>query len=194
MNQIKIPSDTGNQDPLIEKLLLHLHNSSRTLAELTANMVYENPGLLHSLISIAWMKEPHAQRASRIVSFCALQFPELIKPYSATIIKKLESVQSKSVIRNFLKIFAEAPVRLTNKDKSILVNCCFGFLLSGEYPVAIKMYSMQLLYNLSLEMPEIGGELALVLIDKLPGSSPGYKSRARKILTKLGHLNKEDLL
>jgi hypothetical protein len=185
-------ADPGNPDPMIEKLLLLLHDSSRTLAELTADMVYGDPGLMAPLLSISRMQDPFAQRASRIVCMCVLRFPELIRPYSTTMINELEGTKSLSVIRNYLKIFAEAPVRFSGKDKAILVNCCFGYLLSRDFPVGIKMFSMQVLYNLSREIPEISIELAAILADQLPGSSPGFKSRAGKILKKLGHFNKKD--
>jgi hypothetical protein len=178
---------------MLEKLKQHLSESSRALAYLTADMVYENPALMASLVELSWTTDPHAQRSSHIVCICTLRFPELIKPYSSTIIKKLEHARSEGVIRNFIKIFAEVPVALTKMDKSRLINLCFNYLTTSRYAVAIKVFSMQVLYNLSREFPEIGMELILILQDQYHGSSPGYRSRAQKILRKLGSVGKQDL-
>jgi len=174
------------QQPSTEKIKQHLGDSSRALADLTVNMVYDSPELLKYLVELSITgTDPHAQRASRVVSICCEHFPELFKPYNSLIINNLEKIHSRSVLRNFLKIYAEIPVGLTKKGKSVLLNQCFDFLASPDYPVAIKAYSMQILYNLSLEIPEIKPELYYLIDDQLPFSSPGYASRAKKILKKL---------
>jgi hypothetical protein len=85
-------------------------------------------------------------------------------------------------MRNFLKTLAEVPVKLTKKDKSILLNLCFDYLVSNDYPVAVHVFSMQILFNLSGEIPEIGEELSRILEEKMPDASAGYRSRARRIL------------
>ena len=172
-----------------ERILKHLADSSRTLADLTASMVFDNTLLLKPLIEVSWLdRDPWSQRASRVVSICCCRFPELFKPYCSEVIRKLDGLHSEGVRRNFLKILAEAPVKFTKKDKSYLVNLCFDYL-SGSFSVALKIYSMQVLYNLSLEIPEIGIELSNLIEENLPDSSPGYRSRGEKILRKLHRIN-----
>ena len=102
--------------------------------------------------------------------------------------RELKNKRTEGVIRNILKIIAEVPVELTNRDKSILINLCFDYLLSKEYPAAIRVFSMQVLFNLSRELPEIGEELFRILEDQLPEASAGYRSRARRILKKGGRM------
>jgi hypothetical protein len=166
-----------------------LADSSKKLADLTASMVYDNPPLLKLLIEVAWLDEdPWSQRASRVVSICCCRFPEMFQPHSSTIINRLKKVYAESVIRNFLKILAEIPVTLKERDKTLLLNLCFDYL-SGNYAVSIKVYSMQILFNLSLEIPEIGVELCNILEENLPDASPGYRSRGEKILRKLRRIN-----
>jgi hypothetical protein len=100
----------------------------------------------------------------------------------------LRQLSSEGARRNFLKIFAEAPVKLNRRDKSTLLNLGFDFL-AGDYSVAVRVYSMEILYKLSLEMPAIGVELSNLIEDNLEDSSPGYKSRGQKILKKLQRIN-----
>ncbi len=169
-----------------EQVKLHLADSSRALADLTADMVYDEPELFDILIEVALSGEKQiSSRASRIVSICSEKFPELLKPHTKRIIRELEHLKDEGVIRNFLKIISEVPLRFSHKDKSILVNQCFDYLVSGRYPVAIRVFGMQVLFNLSTDFPEIGQELARVLEEELPDETPGYRSRARKILGKM---------
>jgi hypothetical protein len=166
-----------------------LADSSKKLADLTACMVYDNPSLLKLLIEVAWLDEdPWSQRASRVVSICCCRFPEMLQPHSATIINRLKKVHAESVIRNFLKILAEIPAKLKDREKTLLLNLCFDYLLRN-YAVSIKVYSMQILFNLSLEIPEIGVELCHILEENLPDASPGYRSRGEKIIRKLRRIN-----
>ena len=65
------------------------------------------------------------------------------------------------------------------------LNHCFKYLESGDEPVAIKVFSMTILYNLSNKIPEIKNELKILIENQLPFSSAGYKSRGSKILKKL---------
>ena len=161
----------------------HLADSSRALADLTANMVYDEPELFGVLMELALTGEKlYAQRASRVVEICSSRFPELMKPYCSRVIRELKNLKDEGALRNLLKIIAEVPLRLSGREKSILVNLCFDYLVSGKFPVAIRVYSMQILFNLSKEIPEIGDELARILEDQLPDETPGYRSRANKIL------------
>jgi hypothetical protein len=169
----------------------HLVDSSRLLADITASMVYENNHLLKPLVEVALTgNDPYAHRAARVVCLCSQRFPVLLRPYSRQIISRLELIQSFSVIRNLLKIYAEVPVKITGKEKAILINLCFGYLADEKAPVAVKMFSMQILNNMSNEYPEIGRELVQIIGDQYPASKPGFRSRAGKILKKNKLLNR----
>lgn len=162
-----------------------LADSSRALAELNASLIIENPNLLNSLLEVSWWDQgPWPERASRAVSLCVGRFPELLKPHIREIISRLKDVKSEGARRNLLKILAEVPIRLTKREKSNLIGLGFTFL-TGNYSVAVKVYSMQILYNMSLEIPEIASELAQIIEDRLPEATPGYRSRGSKILRKL---------
>jgi hypothetical protein len=182
MTQAKHPSRFNT-----EQVKFHLADSSQALAHLTANMVYDEPSFFKPLLDVALADtNPHAQRAARIVYICSSRFPELFQPYCSQVIRQIKNKRTEGVIRNFLKIIAEVPVKLTNRDKSILINLCFDYLVSKEYPAAIRVFSMQVLFNLSREIPEIGEELFRILEEQLPEASAGYRSRAKRILKKGG--------
>jgi hypothetical protein len=149
-------------------------------------MVYEEPSLFGVYIELALLDEKYyAERASRVICICSLNFPELFKPHCSRVISALRNLKSEGAMRNFLKTLAEVPVKLTKKDKSILLNQCFDYLVSNEYPVAVQVFSMQILYNLSCGIPEIGEELYRILEEKIPDATAGYRSRARRIIQQM---------
>jgi hypothetical protein len=163
-----------------------LGDSSRALSLLTASMVYEEPSLFSVFIDLALEDEKYyAERASRVICVCSLNFPELFKPHCSRVISALKNLTSEGAMRNFLKALAEVPLKLTKKDKSILLNQCFDYLVSNSYPIAVQVFSMQILYNLSHEIPEIGEELYRILEEKMSDASAGYKSRAKRIMMQM---------
>jgi len=162
-----------------------LADSSRKIADLTAIMVYEKQTLLKPLIELSWLdKEPWSQRASRVVSICCSKYPELLLPYASDIIRRIGSQKSEGSRRNFLKIFSGSDVKLKSRDKSLLLNACFDFL-TGNYSIAVKVYSIDILYKLSVELPDLRKELYAVISDQMDDSSVGFRSHASKILKKL---------
>jgi hypothetical protein len=163
----------------------HLSDSGVFLAELTANMAVDDPSLLKPLIDLAFNDtDPWSQRASRVVAICSCRIPSLIKPFAKSLVRNMRSFRSEGVRRNFLKIFTEVPINLPVKEQGILMSLCFDYL-NGENSVSVKVYSMEVLYLLSRDYPEIKEELRVVIEDQIADSSAGFKSRGNKILTKL---------
>lgn len=178
----------ANPDPhyTLDQARMQLGDSSRALSLLTASMVYDEPSLFSIFIDLALKDEKqYAERASRVICICSHSYPELFKPHCSRVISALKKLRSEGAMRNFLKTLAEVPVKLTRKDKSILLNQCFDYLVSNDYPVAVQVFSMQILYNLSGEIPEIGEELYRILGEKMPDASAGYRSRARRIMLQI---------
>jgi hypothetical protein len=184
-NIMRVPDDHRNKNLSEETMKQQLADSSKTLAELTASMVYDNISLLKPLLKISFLEDNSlSQRASRVFTICCCRFPELIKPYLTDILNRLPDIRSEGSRRNLLKLFAEAPVSLSRRQQSILMNLCFDYLV-GNYTVAVKVYSMEILYKLSTVYPEISQELYCLIEEQLPESSAGFKSRGSKILKKL---------
>lgn len=171
--------------PTEDQMKQQLADSSRMLADYTADMVYGEPELIRILLEVSWQDaEPWSQRASRVVSICSCKYPELFTPYVSISIKKLDKLKSEGLRRNILKIFFEKNFKLSQRDKTYLLNICFDFL-SGPYSVSVKVYSMDILYKLSLNLPEIQRELCEVIENQLADASAGFKSRGIKLLKKV---------
>lgn len=169
-----------------EQVKNHLCDSSRALADLTSNMVINNPALLKPLVEVSLSEaDPIAQRAAHVVSICCCQCAGLFDPYASKVIKKLPNLIAAGALRNYLKIFAEVPVKLTEREKTSLLNLGLDYLTSGKQPVSIQVYSMDIAYRFSTGFPEIQQELYHIIESRLSDGSAGFKSRGKKILKKI---------
>lgn len=122
------------------------------------------------------------QHAAWIVSHCADKNPRQLMPYLNRIIKNLNNNVGDATKRNSVRVlqYVNIPEALWGEA----IERCFIYL-TGNEAVAIKVFSMTILYNLSLKVPEISGELNVVIEDQMPYGSAGFKSRGNKILAKL---------
>lgn len=170
----------------LSKVKQQLSDSSRKVADLTASMVYDDPSLFLSLLEVCWSDEyPWCQRASRVVSICTENLPEIARPHLSKIIGRLPRQKSESVRRNFLKIFMDNDYKLKEKEKGILLSLCFDYL-TGAYSVGVKAYSMDVLYKLTEGIPELQRELYEIIESQMPEASAGYQSRGLKVMKKIG--------
>ena len=152
-------------------------------------MVYDNPVLLADLVTLSLGDEhPFAMRAARIVSICCQGYPELLTPFRRKIIRQISRVKNEGALRCILKIYAEVPMTFTTTEESVLTNLCFDYLTSQNAAIAIKVFSMEILYRLTSKIPEIGLELYYIIENQMPFASAGYKSKGQKIMKALARM------
>lgn len=143
-----------------------------------------NPVRFKALLEM-YLRGPYrlTQRAAGPLAICVKSNPSLILPHFKEVLKVLEQpTVHDSIKRNTLRIiqFAEIPKKYHGK----LIDLCFRYLSDKKEPVAIKAFSMTVLAMLLQRQPELYNELKIIIEDQLPYSSPGFVSRARKILKK----------
>ena len=127
------------------------------------------------------------QRSSWIVGHCAERFPELILPYLKEMIDKLEAAPHNAVRRNTVRILQD--IELPEKLLGKVVDICFRLLDDPQEAIAVRVFSMGVLYNACLREPDLKDELRLVIEDHIGFGSAGFKSRGKKILKALQQLN-----
>ena len=66
-----------------------------------------------------------------------------------------------------------------------VVDICFGLMESNNTPIAVKVFSMTVLANISIKEPDLKNELALIIEDQMPYGSVGFRNRGAKILNKI---------
>lgn len=125
-----------------------------------------------------------AQRAAWSVCQAAKKKPEMIAPH----IKDLVSVLHKknvhdAVIRNSVRVLQD--IEIPEKFHGEVMDDCFQFLGKPATPVAIKAFSLSILFNLSKKYSEIKPELKLIIEDSWAHETAAFRSRAKRILSKI---------
>jgi hypothetical protein len=123
-----------------------------------------------------------AQRAAWSMRWAAEKRPDLIIPHVGSLVKQLNRVDvHDAVIRNSLKVL-ECVVNIPEEYHGAVLDACFGLLSDRKTPIAIKVFSMSLLFKLSNHYPEIKNELRLIVQENMELETAAFRSRGRKIL------------
>lgn len=121
------------------------------------------------------------QRAGWPLSYCVEAYPDLIKPWYAALLKKLEEPGTHiAVTRNILRMLQ--CVNIPKRYQGKIMSSCFDFIEAPQTAVAVKAFSLSILQNLVKQYPEIGPELKVIIEEKWDQSPPAFRSRARKLL------------
>ena len=159
-------------------------------AEWIATSAIDNPVIFRRLIKFSFSPDRKlAFRASWILTKVSDRFPDLINPFISQIIEALNTLENESAERSFLRIISMSDLsRFSSKHQGILADHCFTTLKSGFSAIAVKAYSMEILYRLSVLYPDLASELSASIKIILEDSSAGISARGRMILKKLGEI------
>ena len=125
-----------------------------------------------------------AQRAAWPVSYCVENYPELIKPWLQKMIKKLDEKNIHDAIkRNSLRILQT--VNIPEKLCGELYNKCYKFLHDINEPIAIRVFSLSVMENISTKYPELKGEVQHNAESLLHCGIPALESRSRIVIKQL---------
>jgi len=158
------------------------HSKSNTVK--IVDYIGDDPEKFDQLM-VVFFKGPYrlTQRAAWPMSYCVEYHPSLIQPYLKRLIGQLNRSTPVAVKRNTLRLLQNIQIHEHFRGKAVSI--CFDFLGSSHEPVAVKVFAMTLIYNISVHEVELGNELRILLEDQWEQGSPGFKSRAGKILKKL---------
>ena len=141
----------------LEKILV---DTSRAIANIAISEVERNPALYEEAWElVARDKYPISMRAVRIVDECAEKNPLLIEPFLDEIILLLPEFKVDGVKRGLLRFFVNSKFRLTANQRGRLVEVCFEFLMAAGSSIAIRYYSLAILYNISKKEKSLKPEL-----------------------------------
>jgi len=121
------------------------------------------------------------QRAAWPLSVCVERYPTLIDGHFAFLIKMLYEPRAHiAVRRNILRLlqYVDIPHRYHGK----LIKICFDIFHDKKQPIAVHVFAMTVLDQITKQYPDIRQELLTSIEEKLPYGSAGFRSRASKIL------------
>lgn len=124
------------------------------------------------------------QRAAWSLSWVAQKNPEAIQPYIDIIVSQISRPEANdAVIRNSLRILED--IEIPEQFHGEVLNACFDFIQKKHTAVAIKAFSLHVIFNLSKLYPEIRNELKLVIQENIEFETAAFRSRGKKLLAKL---------
>lgn len=154
--------------------------------ELIINDISNNTSYFELLMDIALNDNRYITwRAAWLIDKIHEKHPYLILPYLGELISNLDKQELSGKKRHFLKIISMHEVK--EEHYGFLIDYCLKAFTSGKEPIAIKVHAMQILYNISINEPDLRNEIAHVIefeIENHP--TPGIVSRGKKLLRKLG--------
>lgn len=124
------------------------------------------------------------QRAVWVVSTVADKYPHLIQPYILPMLENLKNNHHASVTRNTVRVLRYLD-KIPESSIGLTASICFKYLTTPSVPIAIRVFSMHILYKICLVEPDLKEELKMFIEDGMQYGSPGYKSAGRTILKKL---------
>ena len=177
--------------------LLKKTSALRSARETAARYIGDDPLKYRQLLECATDADPDiSKKACWILELVIFNAPDLFNRYPDYLFSILKHPLHPSGLRPVSKIIAfwcdlqfsgkqnSAP-GFTAAESELLTEYCFGWLLS-ELPVAIKVHSMEALYQLGKRHPWIHHELKAHLVQMYPEAQPAFRARARKLLKIMG--------
>ena len=159
-------------------------------AEWVATSAIENHVIFLKLFEYSLSSDKKlAFRASWTLTKVCNRFPEIIYPYLSQMVESLSKTDNESTLRSFLRILSLTHLdKINNRQHGLLADFCFGTLNSGFSAIAVKAYSMEILYRLSLIYPELANELSTSIHIVMEDGSAGITARGRTIIRKLAEM------
>ena len=125
-----------------------------------------------------------AQRAAWSVSWAAIKNPVIVRPHVGVLVNQLTKTDiHNAVVRNSIRILQDLEIPAAFHGE--LLSACFDFIQKRNTAIAIKAFSLNVLFNLSKIYPEIRNELRMIILQNIDYETAAFKSRAKKILAKI---------
>jgi len=176
------PANGVNGPDEIRKLLSG--DSSRSFTDCMSALIIEDEALRARFWEMFFAnEEPYSRRAAWALDTVCESHPEWAQPYVKRLIEALKIFEHDGLKRHSLHLLGR--IEIPDDLKGELINVCFGWLISPTEAVAAKVYSMDILYQLSQQFPEIKHELIDSIEFGMHDGTPGYQNLAKKLLVKL---------
>lgn len=168
---------------MILEALKKEHSKLNTLA--IVNYVGSDPKRFEELLAVFSLKDIRlSQRAAWPLTCIAENQPDLIQPHLSVIVDLLDNPLHVAVKRNVMR-----SLRDFDLPENLLGNIAdkaFVFLMDHKEAIAVRAFSMTVLYKICLKEPDLKNELIPIIEDMLQyGCSPGLKSYGKKMLKAL---------
>ena len=181
-----------------EFLILQLNNIENARREnrlRVANLVLENPILFKYLIELVFEFENKLSiKAAWVLEFVCDKKLDWLLPHLNYFTQNIHKIKFDSAVRPIAKICEFLAKEYTSKQSSIIKNKItlkninsiietgFDWLI-GDQKVAVKAYTMEMLFLFGKNENWVHEELQLIIEKNMLNESAAYKARGKKILS-----------
>ncbi len=165
----------------LKQEILREHSKSNVVA--VVRLIGEDEILFKELMEIFFDRKnmDMARRAAWIIRNSIHSYPHLMEPYTGRMIRYLRHHGLHDAIkRNTLGVLLETGI--PGEWIGEITDLCFTYLENRRESIAIRAFSMRILYQVGKRFPEINRELQLILQDLYQYGSAGLQSTAKKIM------------
>ena len=160
-----------------------LVDSSRMIADIMTADILDNQERFDEMFGLALLDEyPISMRAARITEMCVSRYKHLIKPHINEIVDIIDKSKLEGVRRSFLKILAENPQLLNEELQGRIVDQAFAYIDNQKEAISIRAYSIDIIFSLLKNYPELKNELIYILEAMTRDASVGLRTKSKKIL------------
>jgi hypothetical protein len=131
-------------------------------------------------------KDPVAWRAAWVLDGSDEIKPGLARHHISEIVEALPQLKSMGTLRSLMRLLTRQDIPA--KQQGMLIDLCFSYLVSEQYPVAVKAHAMQIIYQHVLLYPDLKHELIAVIEDQAENNSVGFKARGSILIKQMEKL------
>lgn len=166
----------------LSELILSEYN--RVHADLVADYVIQNPGLLPEMLELVFkLEEPLSRRAAWSLRIVSQKKVGIVEPMVPRIINQIREVNDIPVLKLVLAVLVETEI--PEEYHGEVLQFTSEVLIDSNSSIACLIYSMDIFYKLSLKEPDLLNELRLMLEQIIPYGSPGVKNKCGRLIRKI---------
>lgn len=159
---------------------------SKKMAIKVANYIGDNRKRFRILLELFLGNEPIlVQRSGYPLSYCFDAHPEMVAEYAIELIDSLNRKEKRHVAtkRNVLRTVSG--IEIPESRVGMMAQYCFDILEHRDEPIAVRVYAMQILYNISNKEPDLKPELKMLIESFVELEGKGIRSRGYRLIKKL---------
>ena len=152
-----------------------------------AHYIVNNKIALLDIIELLEAEHPIAMRFTWLFGDIVLLDSTVIYPIVGYCFERRDKMTFPGFKRTVAKMLCLAGV--PEEIEGLVVDELFKWVLDPKIKVAVKVFSIDVLCQLTFKYPDLKEELLLVIDDQLDKNSVAFKARARMVLKKLSAMD-----
>lgn len=157
-------------------------------APILAQTIFKN-NLEKELFNLALEKDHLlSSRAMWVLAHCSDLDYDRIKPFHVKLVSNLKNENlHNGVIRNTLRLFQKQAIPKIHE--SFMLDKCFQYIKNPSEAIAVRSFSMNVVFNISKPYPELLHELSIILQHlNITEESAGIRSKVKNTLKDIAKL------